>query len=137
MNDSYYLFFDTFITIRLKQGLWKKPGQYKWSSYNSYLNSHKPEAKMVDTKVILSLVANDRKKTIQEFKKFSIEKDESEFLNIEEGNSWTVEEVRSYLEEYLTKRWSGKSMEELINNKDTRGVIIRDLKTNTRLSVRE
>ncbi|SHK25487.1 hypothetical protein SAMN02745123_01289 [Desulforamulus aeronauticus DSM 10349] len=92
---------------------------------------------MVDTKVILSLVANDRKKTIQEFKKFSIEKDESEFLNIEEGNSWTVEEVRSYLEEYLTKRWSGKSMEELINNKDTRGVIIRDLKTNTRLSVRE
>ena len=120
----------------VKAGIVEKPGQYKWSSYDTYLNPHKPEAKMVDTEFILSLMANDQKKAIQEFKKFSIEKDESEFLNLEEGNIWTVEEAKSYLEEYLTKRWGRKSMEELINNNDTRRVIIMDLKTNTRLSVR-
>ncbi|SHK58493.1 REP-associated tyrosine transposase [Desulforamulus aeronauticus] len=120
----------------LKAGMVEKPEQYKWSSYGSYLNPHRPEAKMVDTAFILSLMANDQKKAIQEFKKFSIEKDESEFLDIEEGNIWTIEEAKSYLEEYLTKRWRGKSIEELMDHKDSRREIIIELKTNTRLSVR-
>lgn len=120
----------------VKAGIAEKPGQYKWSSYNSYLNPHKSETKMVDTEFILSLMADDQEKAIREFKLFSIEKDESEFLDLEESNILTVEEAKSYLEEYLAKRWVGKSMEELINNKNSRRVIITDLKMNTRLSIR-
>lgn len=120
----------------VKAGIVEKPRQYKWSSYNSYLNPHKSETKMVDTEFILSLMADDQEKAIRQFKLFSIEKDESKFLDLEESNILTVEEAKSYLEEYLAKRWVGKSMEELINNKDSRRVIITDLKTNTRLSVR-
>lgn len=44
--------------------------------------------------------------------------------------------MEAYLEEYLPKRWSNKTMEELINNKNTRKEIIVDLKKNTRLSCR-
>ncbi len=66
----------------------------------------------------------------------TMENDEHEFLDIEEGSVWTIKEGLSYLDEYLTKRWPGKSLPELMNNKDTRSELIMDLKTNTRLSIR-
>jgi hypothetical protein len=121
----------------VKAGIAKKAEQYKWSSYSSYLYPHKPEGKVVDTEFILSIMANDQKTAIQEFQKFSMEQDESEFLDVEEGSVWTVKEGKSYLEEYLTKRWSGKSIQDLMNSKDNRTEIIVNLKTNTQLSVRE
>jgi len=120
----------------VKAGLVEKPEQYRWSSYASYLFPHKPEANKLETEFILSIMANDQKKAIQEFKRFSMENDESEFLDLEEGNVWTIEEGLSYLDEYLTKRWPGKSLSDLMNNKNTRTDLIVDLKTNTRLSVR-
>jgi len=138
INDERYLL----AAIRyihnnpVKASIVEKPGQYKWSSYNIYLNPNKPEAKMVDVEFILSIMAKDRKTAIQEFKKFSIEKDESEFLDVEEGAVWTIEEGRAYLEEKLPKRWEGKSMQELIKNKESRTDLIVNLKTNTKLSVR-
>ena len=42
----------------------------------------------------------------------------------------------SYLDEYLPKRWPGKSLPELKNNKNTRTELIMDLKTNSGLSIR-
>jgi putative transposase len=61
----------------------------------------------------------------------------NEFMDVEEASVWTVREGKSYLEEYLTKRWSGKSIQDLMNSKDNRTEIIVNLKTNTQLSVRE
>ncbi len=120
----------------VKAGLVDKPEQYRWSSYACYLFPHEPKAKIVDTEFILSMMANDQQTAIQEFKRFSMENDEHEFLDIEEGSVWTIKEGLSYLDEYLTKRWPGKSLPELMNNKDTRSELIMDLKTNTRLSIR-
>ncbi|MGI5880423.1 MAG: REP-associated tyrosine transposase [Syntrophomonadaceae bacterium] len=120
----------------VKAGLVEKPEQYRWSSFASYLDPNKPEAKMVETEFILSIFANDQKTAIQEFKRFSIENDESEFLDVEEGSIRTIEEGLSYLDEYITKRWPGKNLPDLIDNKNTRTEIILDLKTNTGLSVR-
>lgn len=120
----------------VKAQLVEKPEQYRWSSYTSYLFPHKPEAKMVETEFILSVFANDHKTAIQEFKRFSMEDDESEFLDLEEGSIWTIEEGLSYLDEYITNRWPGKSLPNLMNDKSTRTEIILNLKTNTRLSIR-
>ncbi|MDD3270691.1 MAG: transposase [Syntrophomonadaceae bacterium] len=119
----------------VKAGLVEKPEQYRWSSYTSYLLPHKLEAKMVETEFILSIFANNQKTAIQEFKRFSSEDDESEFLDLE-GSIWTIEEGLSYLDEYLTKQWPGKSLLDLMDNKNTRTELILELKTNTRLSVR-
>ena len=58
-------------------------------------------------------------------------------MDVEEASVWTGREGKSYLEEYLTKRWSGKSIQDLMNSKDNRTEIIVNLKTNTQLSVRE
>ena len=120
----------------VKAGIVEKPGQYKWSSYNTYLNPNQPEAKMIDVGFILSIMAKDRETAIQEFKKLSIEKDESEFLDVKERTVWTIEKGRAYLEENLPKRWKGKSMQELIKDKESRTDLIVSLKTNTELSVR-
>lgn len=120
----------------VKAGLVKKPEQYRWSSYASYLNAHKPEAKMVETEFILSIFANDQKTAIQEFKSFSMENDESEFLDLEEESIRTIEEGLSYLDEYITKRWPGKNLTDLMKNKSTRTELILDLKNNTGLSIR-
>jgi putative transposase len=114
----------------------EKAEHYKWSSFSIYLDPDMLEAKMVDTEFILSIIADDRKTAIREFIVFSQVQDESKFLDIEEDSIWTLEEGESYLKDYLTKRWSGKRMEELISNKNTRTEIIMDLKTNTRLSGR-
>lgn len=121
----------------VKAGIAKRPEQYKWSSYNLYLYPQKPEAKAMDTELIFSIMANDQKTAIQEFQKFSMEQDENVFLDIKEGSVPTVKEGKTYLEEYLTKKWSGNSIQDLMNNKDTRTEIIVDLKLNTHLSVRE
>lgn len=119
-----------------KAGLVEKPEQYRWSSYTSYLFPHKHQEMIMETEFILSIFANDQKTAIQEFKKFSTENDEGEFLDLEEGTIWTTEEGLSYFDEYLTNRWPGKSLPDLMNNKNTRTEIILNLKTNTRLSVR-
>ncbi|MDD2215255.1 MAG: transposase [Eubacteriales bacterium] len=137
-NERYLLAVTRYIHNNpVKAGIVKKPERYKWSSYNSYLNPYLPESKIVDTEFILSILANDQKIAIQEFRKFSKEQDESEFLDIEEGSIRTLEEGKSYLEEYLAKRWSGKNIEDLIKDKETRTKIIVHLKTNTKLSVRK
>lgn len=120
----------------VKAGIVQNPEQYKWSSYNSYLYSHKPELNIVDTQFILSILDNGQKTAIQEFKNFSMELDEREFLDIEQVNAWMEEEGKYYLEEYLKKRWPGENLEDLMNKEETRTEIIVELKTNTRLSVR-
>jgi len=56
---------------------------------------------------------------------------------VEAGGVWTVEEGMASLEEYLTKRWSGKSIQDLVSNEDVRADIIVYLKTNPQLSIRE
>lgn len=121
----------------IKAKIAKKPEQYKWSSYNIYLYPQKPEVKAIDTEFVLSIMANDQKTAILEFQKFSMEQDENVFLDVKEGNVPPVEDGKIYLEEYLTKSWSGQSIQDLMNNKDTRTEIIMALKTNTHLSVRE
>ncbi len=138
VNDDRYLL----AVIRyihnnpVKAGIVAKPGQYKWSSYNFYLLQHNSETNMVDTDFILSILANDRETAIKEFRLFSMEKDERKYLEVDEQIIWTAETGKSYLEEYLKQEWPGKSLQELINNKDIRAALIMDLKLNTNLSIR-
>jgi putative transposase len=121
----------------VKAGIVERPEQYKWSSYNRYLQPHNHEDKMVDTEFVLSIMDNDMQTAIEEFEKFSTEQDENSFLETKEGKNWTVEEGKSYLEDHIKDKWSGKNLETLLRNKEIRKEIIADLKTNTNLSVRE
>ena len=137
-NEKYLLAVIRYIHNNpIKAGMIEKPEQYKWSSYSSYLLPPNPNANMVETELILSIMASDPEKAIKEFKMFSLQKDESVFMDVEDRNVWTLEEGKSYLEEYSKDRWPLASREDLMTNKDTRTELIADLKTNTGLSVRE
>ena len=49
----------------------------------------------------------------------------------------TLEQGRVFLEEYLKKNWQWVTGKELIKNVEIRTQVIRELKSNTRLSVRK
>lgn len=120
----------------VKAGLVDKPQHYWWSSYGCYLDPDNPETEGIETGFILSILADDPATATREFKRFSSEYDESEFLDLEEGSAWTVEAGSAYLDEYLKRRWPGKNLPGVMNDKNTRAEVILDLKANTRLSVR-
>ncbi|NLW62889.1 MAG: transposase [Syntrophomonadaceae bacterium] len=136
-NERYLLAVIRYIHNNpVKAGIVKKPEQYKWSSYNSYLSLQEPGTKLVDTDFVLSILSDEQSAAIRQFQKLSREQDENEFLDVDDKRGWTIEEGRLYLEECLAKRWPGKNLEDLMKIKGIRREIILDLKTNTRLSGR-
>lgn len=120
----------------VKAGLVTTPGQYQWSSYNHYLKSNSNREHMADTEFVLSMLADDTKNAIEEFKAFSLGADDGIYMDIEEGKTWTLEDGRSYLKDYLNDRWPGQNLEALLKDKNMRVELIVDLKTSTGLSIR-
>lgn len=120
----------------VKAGMVEGVDLYKWSSYHNYIFSQRTDAVIVDTELILAIMADDPQKAIEEFKVFSLETDQSRFLDTDEEHSWTLEEGKSYLQDYIALRWPDKNIENLMIHKDSRNEIIVYLKENTKLSVR-
>lgn len=121
----------------VKAGIGEKPEDYKWSSYKCYLAPDKPESRNVNTDVILSSISLDQKQAINEFKRFSLQADTSEFMDINEDDSWTLEESKAYLEEYMKTEWPGYQLQELMKNKHTRNEIVQHIRQKTNLSIRK
>lgn len=121
----------------VKAGIVEKPGDYKWSSYLCYLAPTKPEARNVNTGIILNLISADQDQAVNEFKRFSMQEDANEFMDIDEDREWTLEESKVYLEEYLKTQWPGYQLQELMKNKNTRNEIARHIREKTNLSIRK
>lgn len=121
----------------VKAGMVEKVGQYQWSSYGSYLTPDEPGSRNVDTAFILSIIATNPQEAIKEFRRFSLEIDQNEFLDIKNEAAWTIEEGKLFLEDYLKKSWPGSSLEELMIKAKTRNEIVAHIRGNTGLSVRK
>lgn len=121
----------------VKAGIVNKPEDYKWSSFKNYLRPDKPESENLDIQIILSSIALNEVQAIEEFKRFSMQNDDIEFMDISEDEPWTLEESKIYLEEYLKKSWPGYDLHELMKNKDTRNEIVLHIRKKTNLSIRK
>ena len=121
----------------VKAGMVEKLEQYKWSSFRCYLAPDKPESRNVDTSFILSSISKNQQEAIHEFKSFSMETDQNDFLDISDEVEWTMEEGKMFLEEYLNQEWPGQTIEELMMNAETRSEIIGHMRGKTSLSVRK
>ncbi len=120
----------------VKAGIIEKLEQYQWSSYQYYLDPIKIEPKLVDSLYILGMISEDSNQALQEFERFSTERDKTEYMDDDETVR-TLEQGRVFLEEYLKKNWQWVTGKELIKNVEIRTQVIRELKSNTRLSVRK
>lgn len=122
----------------IKAQMVEKAGDYKWSSYWSYIKQHPSKAELVDTAFVLDIMANDRKEAIKEFKRFSIEPDDTVFLDCErEDEIRTIEEGREYLRAYLKTVKPAIKIEEVKEDPQLRKKVIAHLRTNTKLSPRK
>lgn len=118
----------------IKAGIANEPNQYKWSSYNHYVD---PVASlMVDSRYILEMISVDLEAAILEFKRFSEQTDDVEYIDDEEVIR-TLAEGLIYLNAYLASRWPGVEKAIIINDKILCSEIIHNLRTNTNLSLRK
>ncbi len=110
-----------------------KAEEYPWSSYNSYL---KPSKKgLVDTQFVLEILSHNRETAIEEFKLFSNEADDAQYLDLpDEKEIRTIEDGQAYLKNYLQEKWAGQTLEDVLPANRKR--VIADLRSDTQLSVR-
>ncbi|KLU63915.1 transposase IS200 like protein [Desulfosporosinus acididurans] len=122
-----------------KAFLVQRAEQYQWSSYQWYLDRNREGSTIVDVLYILKMFAEDQKDAINEFIKFSNEnnKDTNPYLDDNEGNGTirTIQDGKVYLHNYLNQNWSEMSLDMIKTEKNFRTSVIRNLRTNTNLSV--
>ncbi|KUG04059.1 hypothetical protein ASZ90_018505 [hydrocarbon metagenome] len=119
----------------VKAGIVVKAGQYEWSSYRSYLNME--NSPLVDAVFVLEMISENLDKARLEFKRFSNEEDETEYLDNNDEMITTLGEGQMYLQDSIAKKWPQVSMDALLEDKKSRYEIIKDLRNNTGLSIRK
>jgi REP element-mobilizing transposase RayT len=93
-NDKYFLTVLRYIHQNpVKAGIEKDVVNYKWSSYNEYINI----GKLTDIDFALSMFHEDKKKSIKLFDTFTHETNDEKCLEIEENHRITDEEAKSIL----------------------------------------
>lgn len=113
----------------------EKLGDYEWSSYRSYMS---PDATTIaDVRYILGMIGENLNQAIKEFKRFSNEKDEAEYMDLDDEMIKTLEDARIYLDRYLARNWPEIDREAIDQDKVVRNHVIRELRTNTGLTIRK
>ena len=121
----------------LKAGLIKGHLDYKWSSYNEYIN----RPAIVNIDCILHMFSGDKKQSIELFKKYSNETNEDQFLEYEERFKVSDDEVRKFFSDYglinmtqLQQLEKSKRNEIIREVKSIKGVTVRQLSRITGIS---
>ena len=110
------------------------PEQYKWSSYECYITTDQTET-IVDADYILGMISENKKTAIAEFKRFSTEKNDCQFMDLDDMSICTLEDGEAYLGKYINKNWPGVDKAKLRKNKTIMNELIEYLRTNTNLSI--
>lgn len=121
----------------VKAGLVQAPDDYIWSSYRFYANPKYNSPRWLDTSFVLEMFSNVCKTAIDEFKKFSIEVDDGDYMDCDSGiKVSTRQEGLAYLEEYLKQTACDLDISQIKKNKVLRNHVIFHLRTHTNLSQR-
>jgi putative transposase len=119
-----------------------KAEDYKWSSYQQYINSCSNVDKLVDRELILSMISDQEERAIEGFKNYSIESKEENFIGANgesSANRGQIEgaelkkQINLVLQEY---RHTSESF-KYCRDKNLRNEIIKQIKETTKASVRE
>ena len=133
-QDSYVLSLARYIHQNpVKAGMAARAADYKWSSYNCYLDKGNYFAKMLDTNVILGLFSANRERAIEEYKVFMNEATEERFVDLQE-------EVRMMDEEEAKEYWEKTLLSQGLDNAEPGQIpfsLIKDFKAKTYLPLRK
>jgi Transposase and inactivated derivatives len=115
-------------------GIVTRAGDYPWSSFSNYVGSNNTN-ELVNTQFLLEIFSSNRESAIKEFILFSNLTDDAQYLDLSnEIEVRTIEEGQNYLKHYMLEKWPEKAFEDMPI--DNIKMIIRDLRSDTQLSVR-
>ncbi len=148
IDDRYLLAVSRYIHNNpVKAKIVETPNTFKWSSYSIYSGETHDSIGLLDTVKILGCFSLNKKKAMSEYKKFVFQSGENEeyfldieeeYLSHEEGNHTYINGLsmaKAQIERILVNEKMG--MEELLNNKPRRDELIRDIRRNSSLSLKE
>jgi len=135
-QDSHVLTLARYIHQNpVRAGIVKKAADYKWSSYDCYLNEDNCFSKILDTDTILGLFSEDRKAAVKKFEEYMSEESEESFIDLKEEVGVTDEEAaRELFEKMLLERGFKNKNEVKVQLLDS---VIKDLRAKTNLSIRK
>ncbi|MCL5057971.1 MAG: transposase [Actinobacteria bacterium] len=129
-NDEYFLTVVRYIHQNpIKAGVVKGISDYKWSSYNEYMD----RAVIVDSDFVLDMLSPDRKSAIELFRSFNIQKNNDACLEIDEK----VRVSDSKLRECLLNLGIVNPREMRQLDKSKRDDIIKKLKSINGITIRQ
>jgi len=135
-DDRYILTLARYIHRNpVKAGLVRSVSEYKWSSYDCYVNEHNQFAKIIDTNTVLGLLSNDVVIAQQRFREYMNEEEQEEFIDLVEEDEGAVERKAR---ELITSIQSVQSLADADGNaKKQIGDLIKKLREETNLSIRK
>ena len=124
----------------VKASIVNEPSNYKWSSYNIYINKVENEGEIISTEPILGMFSQNQDKAIKEFKKFTAFSSEDEFIDIQELEEYigdVQEEQLKKIQEIL-KNYN-LNLEEFAEMEDRkiRTAIIKEIYSSMAITTRE
>ena len=131
-DDNYVLSLVRYIHQNpVKAGIVKSPSDYKWSSYNCYLDKDNYFTTILQTDLILELFSKNRDIAKKEFIKYMNELNKDEFIDI-------IEKEESIDEEEAKRLFKTLVIERKIDNRmQIPDELIKEFKLTTRLSNRK
>ncbi|MHB8157219.1 MAG: REP-associated tyrosine transposase [Desulfocucumaceae bacterium] len=130
-DDTYFLIVQRYIHQNpIKAGLVRSAEQYKWSSFNEYVN----KTTVVDTNFTLEIFNSDKEKAIKNFIHYNNEANDDVCLEIEEKHRITDEEARNIIKK-VCKVNNASDMQRL--DILTRNRYLKELKEEYSLSIRQ
>ena len=105
-NDSYLISLARYIHQNpVKAGMVKSAGDYKWSSYNAYVNKRDFFNKIIDKEIVLAVFSDQVSQAEKLFIEFTNMQSQQSFLDIlEEENVMDEDEAREVLKSLLENR---------------------------------
>ncbi|MHB1420178.1 MAG: REP-associated tyrosine transposase, partial [Bacillota bacterium] len=135
-QDNYVLSLARYIHQNpVKAGIVQKAADYRWSSYDSYLNKDNYFVKMLDIDTILGLFSDDRNIAINKYREFMNENSKEVFVDLNEDIEVMDEEVaREIFKQMLIGQ--GLKVEKGVKG-NIYDSLIKDFRVRTNLSTRK
>jgi len=115
---------------------------YKWSSYNYYINSSSNSGMQIDTDMIMGMFSEDKNKALKYFVEYSKQEAEDSFIDYEEQSVEdkeinSIDKALLYANEFLKKYHININALKMRENKKVREELVLQLKNKSSLSVRQ
>ena len=147
-DDAYLLEVSRYIHNNpVKARMVGKPEDYRWSSYNSFLDKTDNMGDLLDTGKILACFSDKKQQAMDEYIHFMMRNPEGPrtILEVEEDRQEMgkenhlfingIKEARMHIDKILAEE--NQSIEELLQNKQERDELIKALRKNSSLSLKE